>query len=114
MPEQTTHPSQAALAAYNLGQLPPEEAAAIENHIAECERCCETTYLVRRIEHVLKSDGIYAEWTTTYNPTIDVEITDKILEFDQPSLPGADDNVDVSGQTRAEDQQSRHIESVSR
>jgi len=72
------------------------------------------TYLVRRIEHVLKSDGIYAEWTTTYNPTIDVEITDKMLEFDPPSLPGADDNVDVSGQTRAEDQQSRHIESVSR
>jgi hypothetical protein len=42
MPEPATHPSRAELSAYNLGQLPPEEAAAIENHIAECEPCCET------------------------------------------------------------------------
>jgi len=42
MPEQTTHPSEAELSAYNLGQLPPDEAAVIENHISECEPCCET------------------------------------------------------------------------
>ena len=42
MPKQTTHPSQAELSAYNLGQLAPDEAAVIENHISECEPCCET------------------------------------------------------------------------
>ncbi|EMB17828.1 protein containing Serine/threonine protein kinase [Rhodopirellula europaea 6C] len=42
MPEQTTHPSPTDLHAYGLGQLPPDEATAIEKHIGECEPCCET------------------------------------------------------------------------
>jgi anti-sigma factor RsiW len=42
MPEMTAHPSQEELAAYNLGQLPPDEAAVIEHHISACEPCCET------------------------------------------------------------------------
>ncbi len=42
MPEKTEHPSHEQLSAYNLGQLPPEEAVAIESHISECEPCCDT------------------------------------------------------------------------
>ncbi|MDA1160316.1 MAG: SUMF1/EgtB/PvdO family nonheme iron enzyme [Planctomycetota bacterium] len=42
MPEQTAHPSHEQLSAYNLGQLPPDEAVAIETHISDCEPCCET------------------------------------------------------------------------
>lgn len=42
MPEQVTHPSPTDLHAYGLGQLPPDEATAIERHISECEPCCET------------------------------------------------------------------------
>ena len=42
MSEQSQHPSQEQLSAYNLGQLPPEEAVAIESHISECEPCCDT------------------------------------------------------------------------
>ena len=42
VPEQTTHPSPNDLHAFGLGQLPPDEATAIERHISECEPCCET------------------------------------------------------------------------
>ncbi|QDV62595.1 protein kinase domain-containing protein [Crateriforma conspicua] len=42
VPEQTTHPSPTDLHAFGLGQLPPDEATAIERHISECEPCCET------------------------------------------------------------------------
>ncbi|XZE19879.1 protein kinase domain-containing protein [Pirellulaceae bacterium SH449] len=38
----TTHPSRERLNAYNLGQLPPDEVTAIENHISACEPCCNT------------------------------------------------------------------------
>lgn len=42
MPIMTTHPSREQLSAYTLGQLPPAEATSIENHISECEPCCDT------------------------------------------------------------------------
>ena len=42
MPKMTTHPSRAQLTAYNLGQLPPDQATEIESHIGECEPCCDT------------------------------------------------------------------------
>lgn len=42
MPKMKTHPSREQLSAYNLGQLPPDEATTIENHISECEPCCDT------------------------------------------------------------------------
>jgi ankyrin repeat protein/serine/threonine protein kinase len=42
MPEISAHPSRERLNAYNLGQLPPDEAVAIESHISECEPCCDT------------------------------------------------------------------------
>ena len=32
----------AELSAFNLGQLPCEEAEAIETHIGQCQPCCET------------------------------------------------------------------------
>ena len=42
MPEAATHPSPEELSAFSLGQLPPSEAAVVEDHISECEPCCET------------------------------------------------------------------------
>lgn len=42
MRKMTTHPSRAQLSAYNLGQLPPDQATAVESHISECEPCCDT------------------------------------------------------------------------
>ncbi|MGB4709821.1 MAG: SUMF1/EgtB/PvdO family nonheme iron enzyme [Fuerstiella sp.] len=42
MPEITAHPCRDQLSAYNLGQLPPDEAVAVERHISECEPCCDT------------------------------------------------------------------------
>jgi hypothetical protein len=42
MPDPSTHPSREELSAYSLGQLPPDEAAAIDSHISECQPCCET------------------------------------------------------------------------
>jgi serine/threonine protein kinase/ankyrin repeat protein/formylglycine-generating enzyme required for sulfatase activity len=42
MPETSAHPSREQLNAFNLGQLPPDEAVAIESHISRCEPCCDT------------------------------------------------------------------------
>ena len=42
MQKMTNHPSREQLSAYNLGQLPPDEATTIESHISECEPCCDT------------------------------------------------------------------------
>ena len=42
MSNKTTHPSNEQLNAYNLGQLPADEAVAIESHISTCDTCCET------------------------------------------------------------------------
>jgi outer membrane lipoprotein-sorting protein len=42
------------------------------------------SYLVRRIDEQAKFDNFRTEQTTTYDPVIDGEITDKMLEFDPP------------------------------
>ena len=42
------------------------------------------SYLVRRIDQQTKFDDFRTEQTTTYDPTIDGKITDKMLEFDPP------------------------------
>lgn len=42
MPDTKAHPSPEQLSAYNLGQLPPDEASTVESHISECEPCCDT------------------------------------------------------------------------
>ena len=42
MAEQLTHPSPNELSAFSLGQLPNEQAASVESHVSQCERCCET------------------------------------------------------------------------
>jgi hypothetical protein len=44
------------------------------------------SYLVRRIDERIKSDGFRIERTTTYDPAINGKISDKMLEFDPPSL----------------------------
>lgn len=38
----SSHPSREKLSAYSLGQLPEDQAIAIDSHISECEPCCET------------------------------------------------------------------------
>jgi hypothetical protein len=42
------------------------------------------TFLVRRIDTQTKFGYFRTEKTTTYDPVIDGEITDKMLEFDPP------------------------------
>jgi len=42
MPEHAPHPSREELSAYSLGELPQEQAVAIDSHISECQPCCET------------------------------------------------------------------------
>ena len=36
------HPTRAQLKAFSLGQLPPADAVAVEDHVGDCEPCCET------------------------------------------------------------------------
>jgi WD40 repeat protein len=40
VPGPTTHPGPETLRTYGEGRLAPEEAAAVEQHLADCERCC--------------------------------------------------------------------------
>ena len=42
------------------------------------------SYLVRRIDEQAKFNNFRTDQTTTYDPTIDGKITDKMLEFDPP------------------------------
>lgn len=35
-----SHPTSQQLAAFGLGQLPPEESARVERHVATCDTCC--------------------------------------------------------------------------
>ena len=42
MSEQTQHPTERELTAFSLGQLPPEAALAVEQHVSDCDTCCET------------------------------------------------------------------------
>ncbi len=42
------------------------------------------SYLVRRVDGQTKFDNFRTEETTTYDPVVDGEITDKMLEFDPP------------------------------
>ena len=42
------------------------------------------SYQVRRIDERMKFDDFRTEQTTTYDPTIDEKIADKLLEFDPP------------------------------
>ena len=42
MNEQLTHPTLEQLSGFSRGQLPPEDAEAVEAHVGECEPCCET------------------------------------------------------------------------
>ena len=44
----------------------------------------KATFLVRRIDEQGMFDNFRTETTTTYDPVIDGEITDKMLEFDPP------------------------------
>ncbi|MDG2224653.1 MAG: serine/threonine-protein kinase [Rubripirellula sp.] len=42
MPTQTPHPSAKQLSDFSSGQLSSQAAAEVENHISECQPCCET------------------------------------------------------------------------
>ena len=53
------------------------------------------SYLVRRIDERIKDDDVRIERTTTYDPTIDGEITDRMLDFDPPAPRVADDSANT-------------------
>jgi WD40 repeat protein/serine/threonine protein kinase len=40
VPGPTTHPGPETLRAFGEGRLPPEDAAGVEQHLADCEGCC--------------------------------------------------------------------------
>lgn len=42
MTQKLAHPTEAELSAFTLGQLKPDEASAVEEHISHCDPCCET------------------------------------------------------------------------
>jgi len=42
MSKQTTHPTNTELSAFALGDLPLELAERVEQHVSECDTCCET------------------------------------------------------------------------
>lgn len=42
MSQKQSHPSDEQLCAFSLGQLPPGDAADVENHISNCKPCCDT------------------------------------------------------------------------
>lgn|GEM_PF-4220953 len=42
MSEKPAHPSAKELAAFTLGQLPAEIAERVEQHVSNCDPCCET------------------------------------------------------------------------
>ena len=42
MTEQLAHPTTEQLRAFSLGQLPDQDAEAVETHIGACHPCCET------------------------------------------------------------------------
>ena len=46
---------------------------------------CKKTFLVRRIYEEGKFDNVSTQSTTTYNPYINREITEKMLKFDPPN-----------------------------
>ncbi len=46
---------------------------------------CKTSFLVRQIDEKDKFDTFRTETTTTYDPTLDGEITDEMLKFDPPA-----------------------------
>ena len=38
----TSHPSEHDLTAFTLGQLPPDRADQVEQHVSDCQPCCDT------------------------------------------------------------------------
>lgn len=44
----------------------------------------KATFLVRRIDAQHKFTGFRTEETTTYDPVVNAQITDELLEFDPP------------------------------
>ena len=53
------------------------------------------SYLIRRIEQWINSEGIYADWRTTFVPTINGNVTEQMLEFDPPAPRAADDSANT-------------------
>ena len=42
--KQVVHPPRETLVAFGSGKLDPTAAVAVEEHIAECQECCETLH----------------------------------------------------------------------
>lgn len=75
--DQEIHPARDTLAAYGLGKLQPDDAVAVETHIAACEECCETLLdlgndtfadLIRQSD-AAQLDGVSGDGTIGLNET---------------------------------------------
>ncbi|MBV07724.1 MAG: hypothetical protein CMN21_00735, partial [Rubinisphaera sp.] len=53
------------------------------------------SYLILQIEQSIKTEDNYYEWRTTFNPTINDNVTEQMLEFDPPSPRSADDSANT-------------------
>jgi hypothetical protein len=83
-----THPTASALAAFGLGQLSAEEAAAIEPHLASCDRCCDALGLVREDAFVARLRSS-AQQDTALGPTLAGAPTPSISGGHPPEPPPA-------------------------
>ncbi|MFK7822174.1 MAG: serine/threonine-protein kinase [Planctomycetaceae bacterium] len=81
MTDKPAHPCDTDLAAYGLGQLAPEAAAAVEEHIHRCEPCCET---IAGLSDEDTFVGLLQDARRT--PTEDTEI-DGAIDFGTPEVP---------------------------
>lgn len=73
MNEQLTHPTPEELNAFSLGQLIPEDAKAVEDHIGECQPCCETLLS-------LSSDDTFVALLQEANQSPSDETLDQLAE----------------------------------
>ncbi|MEL6107072.1 MAG: protein kinase, partial [Planctomycetota bacterium] len=91
MPEPSQHPSHDQLSAYNLGQLPSEEAVAIESHISECEPCCDTIVSLSSEDTFVGL--LKAARQSPTDQTLDQEIRDVRQPESDVKQPESDDTI---------------------
>ncbi|MEC8556372.1 MAG: protein kinase [Planctomycetota bacterium] len=79
MSKQTKHPTENELTAFSLGQLPPEAALVVEQHVSECDSCCETIV-------DLVSDDTFVDLLQEVKATSKLGSA-TVLHQTQPSIP---------------------------
>ncbi len=86
--DSTTHPNNELLVAFGLGRLEPDALLAVESHLEQCTRCCDTLLN-------LKDDTFVGLVRQASEPV--AEPVDESLPATNPDQPG-----DASGGLRAE------------